>query len=123
MEGERLEGRQHKRACDLDPLQGITKSLAFRTLLWRFSLQSSLLHFSSVDRQKLEAPAATSSGPPAARDSSGIFDVLDDLLLKAQEELDHTRLAVLNAAQNFPKIEQSLRDPLAQATSGGEPHW
>ena len=34
------------------------------------------------------ARAATSSGPPAARDSSGTFDVLDDLLVEAQEELD-----------------------------------
>ena len=64
----------------------------------------------------------SSSGPPAAHDSSGIFDVLDDLLVEAQEELDHTRLAVLNAAHNFPQMEQSFEDPLAQATSGGEPH-
>ena len=64
----------------------------------------------------------SSSGPLAARDSSGIFDVLDDLLLKAQEELDDNRLAVLNAAHNFPKMEQSFEDPLGQATSNGEPH-
>ena len=68
------------------------------------------------------ARAATSSGPLAARDNSGIFDVLDDLLLEAQEELDDTRLAVLNATHNFPKMEQSLEDPLAQATSDGGPH-
>ena len=54
--------------------------------------------------------------------NSGIFHVLDDILLKAQEELDHTPLAVLNAAHNFPKMEQSLEDRLAQATSNGEPH-
>ena len=60
--------------------------------------------------------------PSCGRDNSGIFHVLDDLLLKAQEELDDTRLAVLNAAHNFPKMEQSFEDPLGQATSNGEPH-
>ena len=39
------------------------------------------------------ARAATSSGSPAARDNSGIFDVLDYLLVEAQEELDDTPLA------------------------------
>ena len=68
------------------------------------------------------ARAATSSGPPAARDSFGIFDVLDDMLLEAQEELDDFRLAALNAAHNFAKMEQSFEDPLGQATSDEGPH-
>ena len=41
-------------------------------------------------------------------------DVLNDLLDKAQSELDDTRHAVSNAAHNFATLKQSLEDQLAQ---------
>ena len=41
-------------------------------------------------------------------------DVLNDLLDKAQFELDDTRHAVSNAAHNFAMLKQSLVDQLAQ---------
>ena len=41
-------------------------------------------------------------------------DVFNDLLDKAQSELDDTRHAVSNAAHNFAMLKQSLVDQLAQ---------
>ena len=46
--------------------------------------------------------------------SSDIVDVLNDLLDKAEAQLDETRHADLNAAHNFALLKQSLEDQLAQ---------
>ena len=83
--------------------------------------------FSSVDKQKLVALVQSRqssddddgelSAPAAATyksHSSDIVDVLNDLLDKAQTELDDTRHAESNAAHNFAMLEQSLEDQLAQ---------
>jgi len=83
--------------------------------------------FSSVDKQKLVALVQSRqssnddddelSAPVAAAyksHSSNIVDVLNDLLDKAQTELDDTRHAESNAAHNFAMLKQSLEDQLAQ---------
>jgi len=83
--------------------------------------------FSSVDKQKLVALVQSRqssnddddelSAPVAAAyksHSSNIVDVLNDLLDKAQTELDDTRHAESNAAHNFALLKQSLEDQLAQ---------
>ena len=83
--------------------------------------------FSSVDKQKLVALVQSRqssnddddelSAPVAAAyksHSSNIVDVLNDLLEKAQTELDDIRHAESNAAHNFAMLKQSLEDQLAQ---------
>eukprot|EP00450_Noctiluca_scintillans_P002421 CAMPEP_0194482150 /NCGR_PEP_ID=MMETSP0253-20130528/4235_1 /TAXON_ID=2966 /ORGANISM="Noctiluca scintillans" /LENGTH=688 /DNA_ID=CAMNT_0039321673 /DNA_START=47 /DNA_END=2116 /DNA_ORIENTATION=+ len=83
--------------------------------------------FSSADKQKLVALVQSRqasddgdsefSAPAAAAyasHSSDIVDVLNDLLDKAQTQLDETRHAESNAAHNFALLRQSLEDQLAQ---------
>ena len=77
MEGERLEGRQRKRACD-QPCLLHTVVEALTAVFVAAFLECRPTEVGS-------ARAATSSGPPAARDNSGIFDVLDDLLVEARK--------------------------------------
>ena len=45
--------------------------------------------------------------------SSDIVDARNDLMDKAQTQLDETRHAESNAAHNFPLLRQSLEDQLA----------
>eukprot|EP00450_Noctiluca_scintillans_P037561 CAMPEP_0194549592 /NCGR_PEP_ID=MMETSP0253-20130528/95285_1 /TAXON_ID=2966 /ORGANISM="Noctiluca scintillans" /LENGTH=308 /DNA_ID=CAMNT_0039397023 /DNA_START=76 /DNA_END=1000 /DNA_ORIENTATION=- len=83
--------------------------------------------FSGVDKQKLVALVQSRqssnddddelSAPVAAAyksHSSNIVDVLNDLLDKAQIELDDTRHTESHAAHNFAMLKQSLEDQLAQ---------
>ena len=83
--------------------------------------------FSSVDKEKLVALVQSRqssddddgelSAPAAATyksHSSDIVDVLNDLLDKAQTELDDTRHAESSAAHNFAMLKQSLEDQLTQ---------
>jgi len=83
--------------------------------------------FSSAEKQKLVALVQSRqasddddselSAPAAAAyvsHSSDIVDVLNDLLDKAQTQLDETRHAESNAAHNFALLKQSLEDQLKQ---------
>ena len=65
---------------------------------------------SDDDDGELSAPAAATY----KSHSSDIVDVLNDLLDKAQTELDDTRHAESNAAHNFAMLKQSLQDQLTQ---------
>jgi len=69
---------------------------------------------SDDDVSELSAPAATAY----VSHSSDIVDVLNDLLDKAEAQLDETRHADLNAAHNFALLKQSLEDQLAQDSKG-----
>merc|ERR1712136_478448 len=83
--------------------------------------------FSSADKQKLVALVQSRqasddddselSAPAAAvyvSHSSDIVDVLNNLLDKAQNQLDETLHAESNAAHNFALLKQSLEDQLTQ---------
>ena len=66
---------------------------------------------SSVDDDgELSAPAAATY----KSHSSDIVHVFNDLLDKAQTQIDDTRHSVASAAHNFAMLEQSLKDQLPQ---------
>merc|ERR1719511_15441 len=82
--------------------------------------------FSTADKQKLlsmvqaqqgEMSDDAELGAPAAATykthSTGIFDVLEDLKEKAEEQLSSLRKAETTAKHNFAMLKQSLEDQLA----------
>merc|ERR1719410_1438085 len=67
-------------------------------------------------QQSAEADDSELGAPAAAvykSHSSGIFDVLEDLKEKAEEQLNELRKAETNAKHNFAMLKQSLEDQLA----------
>merc|ERR1719150_2529649 len=64
---------------------------------------------SEEDDSELGAPAAATY----KTHSSGIFDVLEDMKEKAEEQLSGLRKAETIAKHNFAMLKQSLEDQLA----------
>merc|ERR1719410_1651632 len=64
---------------------------------------------SEADDSELGSPAAAAY----KSHSSGIFDVLEDLKEKAEEQLSGLRKAETTAKHNFAMLKQSLEDQLA----------
>eukprot|EP00928_Gymnodinium_smaydae_P003566 TRINITY_DN1126_c1_g2_i1.p1 TRINITY_DN1126_c1_g2~~TRINITY_DN1126_c1_g2_i1.p1 ORF type:complete len:702 (-),score=223.28 TRINITY_DN1126_c1_g2_i1:88-2193(-) len=98
------------------------------TVLKSLSAVGDAAAFSAVDQKRLlalvqsrneasEGDGEGELGAPAAAvyesHSSSIFDVLDDMKEKAEEQLSSLRKAEVNAKHNFGMLKQGLEDQLA----------
>merc|ERR1719281_1641946 len=71
---------------------------------------------SDADDEDVNAPAAA----VYKTHSTGIFDLLEDLKEKAEEELAALRKAETNTQHNYAMLKQSLEDSIAADTKAKE---
>merc|ERR1740138_801150 len=107
---------------DASSMDGLVKSLSALVEAASMSTadKSKLLSFAQAQQTAADADDDDAPGSPAAAvyktHSTNIFDTLEDLKEKAEEQLSALRKAESNTKHNFNLLKQSLDDQIADET-------